>query len=136
MLVNQLREFKTLVLAGNTKDLKAHFGFTYEPVDNNSSNEQKLLKEVFSKINLTDINYYKHNGLNAVTTDNGFVKILYELSVSGMSVNLVYNYMSHSKIIEGFDQFNDYHSENEFMYNWQFNFKNGRLKFIRLAVAG
>ena len=135
LLVSQLQKFKACVLAGNKKELEANFGFTYE-ADNSSGNEQKLLREVFSRISLTDINYYKRNGLNNVVTDNGFVKILYELSVAGSSVNLVYNYMSHSKIIGGFDQFNDYQSENEFMYNWQFNFKNGRLKFVRLAVAG
>ena len=135
-LVIQFQKFKTLILAGNQKELKDQFGFTYENIDHKAGIEKKLLKEIFSKIKLTDINYYKHNGLNSVTIDNGFAKILYELSITGTSVNLTYNYMNHSKIIKAFDQFNRYRSEDEFMYNWQFNFKNGRLMFVRLAVAG
>jgi hypothetical protein len=135
-LVNQLQTFKALVSAGNSAALKAQFGFTYEQPNNNASNEQKLLREVFKKINLSDINYYKHNGLNSILSDNGYVKTLYELSIAGNSVNLIYNFMSHSKIIKDLDEFSDYHSENEFMYNWQFEFRNGQLKFVRLAVAG
>ena len=69
-------------------------------------------------------------------TDNGFVKIVYEIYIENENVNLYYNYMTHSKIIKDFDAFTDYHSEDEYMYNWQFEFKNNKLKFIRLAIAG
>ncbi len=133
-LVNQLKTFKNLLLNNNKEELKTKFGFFYE--NQTEDDEPKLLKEVLNKINLEDINYYKNNGLNSTMTDNGFVKIVYEISIENMNVNLYYNYMDHSKIIEDFDEFTDYHSENEFMYNWQFEFKNNKLKFIRLAIAG
>ncbi|WP_133943206.1 YARHG domain-containing protein [Epilithonimonas xixisoli] len=134
LIINQLKSFKALVLADKTNELKTQFNFTYNPQDGKENS--KLLKEVFSKINLDDVNYYKNKGLHSVKVDNGFVQILYEVSLEDQSVNLYYNYMTHSKIIEGFDEFSDYHSETEFMYNWQFELKNKRLEFIRLVIAG
>lgn len=133
-LVNQLKTFKNLVLNNNKEELKTKFGFYYE--NQTGDDEPKSLKEVLNKINLDDINYYKSNGLNSTMTDNGFVKIVYEIYVENENVNLYYNYMTHSKIIKDFDAFTDYHSEDEYMYNWQFEFKNNKLKFIRLAIAG
>jgi len=133
ILVNQLKVFKKSVLSNNSNELRLQFGFTYEP---DNGEEPKLLREVLGKINLDDINEYKHKGLHSTLVDNGFVKKLFELSIEKGSINLVYNYMAHSKIIEDFGEFTDYRSENEFMYNWQFEYKNGKLKFVRLAVAG
>lgn len=133
-LVNQLKNFKNLVINDKKEELKTKFGFNYE--NQIGDDESNWLKEVFNKINIDDINYYKNNGLNSTTTDNGFVKIVYEVSIENENVNIYYNYMTHSKIIKNFDAFTDYHSEEEFMYNWQFEFKNDRLKFVRLAIAG
>lgn len=133
-LINQLKSFKTLVLSDKMSDLKSKFGFSYEK--QTGTDEVKSLKEVLNRINLDDINYYKNQGLNSVMTDNGFVKIVYEIAIDGDKVNIFYNYMSHSKIIKDFDEFTDYHSEDEYMYNWQFEFNNGKLRFIRLAIAG
>ncbi|OXB15972.1 YARHG domain-containing protein [Flavobacterium reichenbachii] len=133
-IIKQLKEFKNLVLANKIDDLKLKFGFIYE--EQYGSENAVLLKKIFSKIDLADINYYKSKGLNSVTTDNGFVKILYEITIEKKEINIYYNYMSHSKIIKDFDQYTDYHSEEEYMYNWQFQFKGNKLKFIRLAIAG
>lgn len=133
-LINQLKVFKSFILSDAKDKLKAKFGFSYE--NQTGDDEPKSLKKVLNKIDLDDINYYKNKGLNSTMTDNGFVKIVYEVSVDGEKINIYYNYMSHSKIIENFDEFTDYHSENEYMYNWQFEFKNNTLKFIRLVVAG
>lgn len=133
-LVNQLKIFKSLILNNNKEELKTKFGFYYE--NQTVDDEPKSLKEVLNKINLDDINYYKSNGLNSTMTDNGFVKIVYEVSIENENVNLYYNYMANSKIIKDFDEFTDYHSEDEYMYNWQFEFKNNKLKFIRVAIAG
>lgn len=133
-LFNQLQIFKNFILNDKEEELKTKFGFTYEK--QTGDDEPKSLKEVFNKINLDDINYYKNNGLNSTMTDNGFVKIVYEVSIENEKVNLYYNYMAHSEIIKDFDVFTDYHSEDEFMYNWQFEFKNNKLKFVRLSIAG
>ena len=133
-LVNQLKTFKNLIINDKKEELKTEFGFYYE--NQTEDYEPKSLKAVLNKINLDDINYYKINGLNSTMTDNGFVKIVYEISIENENVNFYYNYMAHSEIIKDFDEFTDYHSENEHMYNWQFEFKNNKLKFIRLAIAG
>lgn len=133
ILINQLKAFKKLVLSNSSSELKLQFGFTYE---HNNQEEPKLLKEALSKISLDDINDYKHKGLHSTLVDNGFVKKLFELSIEKTNINVVYNYMAHSKIMEDFGEFTDYRSENEFMYNWQFEYKKGKLKFVRLAVAG
>lgn len=134
LITAQLKSLKNLVLENKTNELKSKFNLTYDT--QYGEDNPKLLKEVLSKIDLDDINYYKNQGLNSVTVDNGFVKILYEVSLDGKSINLYYNYMAHSKIIEDFDEFTDYHSETEFMYNWQFELKGNQLEFIRLAIAG
>lgn len=133
-LIRQIKLVKALVLAGKTKELKSKFDFHYDSLTEDY--EPKRLMDVFNKIDLNDLHYYKNTGLHSTMTDNGFVEILCELSIDGPSVNLIYNYMHHSKIIEGFNEFTDYHSEEEFMYNWQFEFKNNQLKFIRLVIAG
>lgn len=133
-LVNQLNIFKGLVLNNKKEELKTKFGFYYE--NKRGDNERKSLNKVLNKINLNDINYYKSKGLNSTMIDNGFVKIVYEIYIENEHVNLYYNYKSNSKIIKDVDEYTDYHSEDEYVYNWQFEFKNNKLKFIRLAVAG
>ncbi len=133
-LVNQLKILKNLILNDKKKELETKFGYYDE--DRVLEDELKSIKEVLNKINLDDINYYKSNGLNSTMTDNGFVKIVYEISIENENVNLYFNYMENSKIIKDFDEFTDYHSEYEYMYNWQFEFKNNKLKFIKINIAG
>ena len=98
--------------------------------------EKKLLKEVFSKINLNNINYYKSKGIFKTVEDNGFVQIAYTVYIENDTIRISYNFMTHSQIIDDFDEYTDYHSENEYMYEWQFKFTSNKLHFIRLAVAG
>ncbi|WP_136666929.1 YARHG domain-containing protein [Flavobacterium sp. H122] len=133
-LINQLKAFKELVLSGELNGLKSKYAFMYEK--QNQADEAKSLKEVLNRINLDDVNYYKNKGQNSVIADNGFVKIVYKLSIEGDQINLFYSFMNHSEIIEDLNEFTDYHSEDEFMYNWQFEYKSNKLKFIRLAFAG
>lgn len=133
-LINQLKSFKKLVLTNKKNELKSQFGFFYENVT--EKYESESLKEVLNKIDLDDINYYKNRGLNSVIQDNGFVKIVYKLSIEGESVEISYIYMAHSEIIEGFTVFTNYYSEDEYACHWEFEFTNGKLKFIRLLVAG
>jgi len=133
-IATQLKTFKELVLNDKREELKFIFGFYYE--DNSDEYEPKNLKSVLSKINLDEINYYKSNGLNSVTIDNGFVKILYEVSITGNNIDLFYNYMSHSKLIEELDEFTSYYSESEYMSKWQFELKGDKMIFKRLVIAG
>ncbi|MHC8950593.1 YARHG domain-containing protein [Sphingobacterium hungaricum] len=129
-LTAQLEKFKCNVLGDELDMLKNSFNFSYE------EGEQHYLKDVVSRLDLDDINYYKNTGLQKVLVDNGFVKIVYELRIENNQIHLTYNHMAHSEIIKDFDEFTDYHSENEFTYNWQFEFVNNKLKFVRFVVAG
>lgn len=133
-MILQLKDLKNLINQDKLSDLKTNYNFTYEQQDNKEEN--KLLKSVFSKINLDDINYYKDKGIYKITEDNGFVQIVYTVYIENDEINISYNYMSHSEIIEGFDEYSDYYSENEYSYNWQFRFMKNKLNFIRLMVAG
>lgn len=133
-LTHQLKTFKELVLTNNNSELKSTFGFYYE--NSNDEFEPRNLKEVLSKTDLNDINYYKSNGLNSTITDNGFVKIIYKISISGKSIDLFYNFMSHTDFVDQIDEFTDYQSESEYMCNWQFEFINDKLRFKRFVIAG
>ncbi|QLC67096.1 YARHG domain-containing protein [Flavobacterium sp. LPB0248] len=132
-LTSQLKNFKELVFQDKISELQNAYNFSYEK---GNSEEKKLLKEVFRKINLNDINYYKSKGMFKTIEDNGFVQIEYMVYIENDEVTITYNYMAHSKIIEDFDEYTDYLSENEFSYNWQFKFTRNKLNYIRLAVAG
>lgn len=84
ILINQLKVFKKLVLSNGSNELKLQFGFAYEY---NNHEEPRFLKEALSKIDLDDINDYKHKGLYSTLVDNGFVKRLFELSIEkGLSL--------------------------------------------------
>ena len=133
-IIKQLKKFKTLVLNNKINDLKLNYNFAYE--NTHEKEESNLLKEVLNKIDLENINYYKNNGLYSVTIDNGFVQILYQVSLEKGKIDIYYNYMTNSSIIDNLDEFTEYHSENEYMYNWQFEFTNNKITYIRLDVAG
>lgn len=133
-MIDEIKNFKVLIDQDKISELKSKYNFNYE--ENHNSGEKKFLKEVFSKINLNDINFYKDKGIYKTIDDNGFVQILYMVYIENGEINISYNYMSHSEIIEGFDEYTDYHSENEFSFNWQFKFTKNKLNFIRLMVAG
>ncbi len=133
-MIDEIKNFKVLIDQDNISELKSKYNFNYE--ENHNSGEKKFLKEVFSKINLNDINFYKDKGIYKTIDDNGFVQIVYTVYIENDGIDISYNYMSHSEIIEGFDEYSDYYSENEFSYNWQFKFIKNKLNFIRLMVAG
>jgi DNA-directed RNA polymerase subunit RPC12/RpoP len=131
--IDQLKQLQKLVLKNDIVNLKNQFG--YKP-ETGSYSDLESFKLVFSKINLDDINWYKNTGIHKILVDNGFVIIEYSIKIEGKSVNLIYNFMSNSEIMGGFDEFTDYHSENEHVYNWQFEFVNNKIKFVKLAIAG
>ncbi|WP_417939188.1 YARHG domain-containing protein [Flavobacterium sp. RS13.1] len=133
-MILQLKDLKNLINQDKLSDLKTNYNFSYEQQDN--TEEKKLLKRVFTKVNLDDINYYKDKGIYKTTEDNGFVQIVYTIYIENDGINISYNYMSHSEIIEGFDEYTDYYSENEYSYNWQFKFLKNKLNFVTLMVAG
>ncbi|NVO12336.1 MAG: YARHG domain-containing protein [Bacteroidales bacterium] len=131
-LINQIKNFKKYVLANDSIYLRKQFEFKTK---DNYDKENKDLRSVLNKINLDDIHWYKNKGLYKVLIDNGFVIIEHSIRIHGNNIDLQLNQMSHSEIIEGFDAYTDYRSEIEYMLEWQFEFSNGRLKFINIIGA-
>ncbi|WP_264550594.1 YARHG domain-containing protein [Flavobacterium sp. N2038] len=130
-IVAQLKLFKNNVLLKDNLNLQKYFSYKAE-----DKYDTEYLLSVMKKIDLEDINWYKNEGIHKVLVDNGFVVIEYSVKIENDKVSIYYNFMSNSEIIKDLDIYTDYHSEGEHLYNWQFEYKNNQLNFIRLAVAG
>lgn len=126
-----LKTFKKSVLLNDSHSLTNQFGYTSE-----NPSDIDYLKKVLNEIDVNAIDWYKNKGLHKVLVDNGFAIIEYSVRIETNKIDFVYNFMTHSEIIEDFGVYTDYHSENEGMFNWQFEFVNGKLHFIQLVVAG
>ncbi|MBW3520101.1 YARHG domain-containing protein [Flavobacterium sp. NKUCC04_CG] len=131
LLTSLLKSFQTAYLSINSYDLQTQFQFKYT-----ATHEQKNLFAVLEKLDLNDINWYKNKGLYEVTVDNGYVKINYGVRINGQKIHFIYNYREHSQIMEDFDIFTSYRSEGEHYIEWEFEYYNNELKFIRMNVAG
>lgn len=130
-IIGQITQFKTFGIIGNKAELKKNFGYIPED-DFDFENIQSVLKLIVPD----QINWYKNKGLYKVSIDNGFVVEDYGVSIKGNTIEITYNFKAHSEIIEDFDVYTDYNSESEHAYNWQFQYVSGKLKFIKLIVAG
>lgn len=105
--------------------------------ENYERESMELLSTVMSKIDPSDINYYKNKGTNKTEVDNGYVVMEYSIYVEDDMIQLTYNYQRHSDIIEGFDSCTTYMSEEEFAYMWRFKIdQNNKISFDVLVVAG
>lgn len=126
-LINELKTFKSLVIANDKTNLKNKYSFS-------AQNEQyKNVAEALAKINLDDVNWLKNNGLYSVTIDNGDYIMEYELKIEKGKIILKYNSQGGSEIGETL-----YPSEfsNESTFWWEFEWKSDTLKFVKMNVAG
>ena len=130
-IIAQLKLFKSYVLQNNNSNLQK--AFNYKPEDKYDTD---YLLSVMKKIDLDDINWFKNVGIHKILIDNGFVIIEYSITIENEKISILYNFMNNSEIIKELDIYTDYQSEGEHMYNWQFEYKNNKINFVRLAVAG
>lgn len=131
-ILTQLKLLKSNVLLNDNLNLQKSFNYKAE-----DKYDAEYLLNVMKKIDLEDINWYKNDGIHKVLVDNGFIIIEYSVKIENDKVSIFYNLMSNSEIIKELDIYTDYHSEEEeHLYNWQFEYKNKQLNFIRLAIAG
>ncbi|OUL61048.1 YARHG domain-containing protein [Flavobacterium sp. AJR] len=94
-------------------------------------------KDVLKRIDFDDVHWYKNNALYKVEIDNGYVKTVYSFSITSKGIMLMYNYMSHSEIMENFDTpFSDYMSENEYAVWWTFSIQTGKVVLTNINGAG
>jgi len=130
-LINQLKIFKNSVLQNDKLNLQKSFNYKAE-----DKNDTEYLLEVMERIDLDNINWYKNVGIHKILVDNGFVIIEYSITIKNEKISILYNFMKNSEIIKDLDIYTDYHSEGEHLYNWQFEYTNNKMYFIRLVVAG
>lgn len=130
-LINQLKIFKNNVLQNDKLNLQKSFNYKAE-----DKYDTEYLLEVMERIDLDNINWYKNVGIHKILVDNGFVIIEYSITIENEKISILYNFMNNSEIIKDLDIYTDYHSEGEHLYNWQFEYTNNKMNFIRLVVAG
>ena len=130
-IIAQLKMFKSYVLQNNNVNLQKAFNYKSE-----DKYDKDYLLSVMKKIDLDDINWFKNVGIHKILIDNGFVIIEYSISIENEKISILYNFMKHSEIIKELDIYTDYQSEGEHLYNWQFEYTNNKMNFVRLAVAG
>ncbi len=130
-LVKQIKIFKNNVLQNDNMNLQKSFNYKAE-----DKYDTEYLLEVMKRIDLDNINWYKNVGIHKILVDNGFVIIEYSITIENEKISILYNFMNNSEIIKELDIYTDYQSEGEHLYNWQFEYKNNKMNFIRLVVAG
>lgn len=126
-LINDLKIFKTVVLASDKTTLKNKYSFSIQ-------NEQnKNIAEALTKINLDDVNWSKNKGLYSVIIDNGDYVMAYELKIENRHVTVQYSSRGSSEINETLypSEFSD-----EYSFWWEFEWKNDTLKFLKMNAAG
>ncbi len=127
-LTNELKAFQTAFLQNNRQILKSRFNFDSEDVN------RKYLSEVLQKVNIDELKWFKKQGHYINIVDNLEETVGYTVTVSGSSINFIYDYDGGSEEVK--DDFYPSPYNQEFTHFWEFEWKNGKLKFIRLNTAG
>ncbi|MDR6969537.1 hypothetical protein J2X31_003570 [Flavobacterium arsenatis] len=131
-LITELKNFKSAILSNSRTILTDKFNFSSNNYENNKD-ILKYISESLQKINIDDINWTKHKGIYRVTVDNGDFVMVYEISIDKNKVAIRYANQGGSEFGESL-----YPTDmiNEFVYFWNFEWKNNQLKFVELIVAG
>ncbi len=127
-LTQELKAFQTAFLQNSRQILKSRFSF--DASDENGS----YLSEVLRKVDIDELNWFKKQGHYQVVVDNLEETVGYKLIISDSEITFIYDYDEGSEEVKE----DLYHSPyyQEFTHFWEFEWKNGRLKFIRLNTAG
>lgn len=131
-LITELKNFKSAILSNSRAILTDKYNFS----SNNYENNKDILKnisETLQKVNIDDINWTKHKGIYKVIIDNGDYVMDYEISIDKNKVTIRYANQGGSEFGELL-----YPTDmiTEFAYHWNFEWKNNKLKFVQLIVAG
>ncbi|MDF2934178.1 MAG: hypothetical protein K0R36_3509 [Chryseobacterium sp.] len=130
-LITELKNFKSAILKKDNSELYTRYG--YSTVDKEYKHEYKYLTEAVTKINLDDVNWSFDIGMYKVTVDNGDFVMNYEIRISPDGFSIKYGNQGGSEIgkqIYPNDQIT------EFAFWWEFEWKNNRIKFIKIDMAG
>ena len=126
--INELKAFKTAILAKNKSELSSRFGYALDEAEQYNS-----LTETLKRIDLDDINWSYNTANYKITIDNGDIVMNYGIAIESESFSIRYGSQGGSefgKLVYPNDQI----SEGAFL--WEFQWKNGRIKFLKMDIAG
>lgn len=127
-LMSELQSLKQYVLADNAPELSQRFKYV------KTKSDFQYLQKAIEKININDINWFKHKAKYELTIDDGDFVRVYSIDINGKEIQIKYNNQGGSTIDEHTSLYpTDYN--NEFAYWWNFEF-DGTLKFIKFDAAG
>lgn len=127
-LISELQSLKQYVLADNAPELSQRFKYV------KTKSDFQYLQKALEKINIKDINWFKHKAKYELTIDDGNFVRVYSISIDGNKIRIQYNNQGGSTIDKQTTLYpTDYN--NEFAYWWDFEF-DVTLKFIKFDVAG
>lgn len=127
-LILKLKAFKSALLRNDKEFLKSQFGFSTD------LETHKLFLDVINEINLDNVNWFKKQGHYQIKEDNLTETISYKILIIDNKVNFVYDYDTGSEDVEDNLYPSDYNVE--FTHYWEFEWKNDKLKFLKLNSAG
>lgn len=127
-LISNLKAFKQAFLQNDKETLKLKFNYVPE------KESFQYFSDVLNKVNLDDIHWFKQQGHYRVTIDNLAETIRYNILIQGDQIHFSYDYDAGSENVEGDLYPSDYYTE--FTHMWEFEWKNNKLKFIRINSAG
>lgn len=131
-LIAQLNQLHQIVLSGDSSQLASQFN-----CKDGSGYGLEIIQETMKKMDPDKIHFYKDNGLIRVSVDDGYKVVVYSITIEGTRILVENNIQSHSRIMEEFGVFSDYRSEmEESYYAWEFEFKDGKLSYVRELAAG
>lgn len=130
-LIKELKGFKTALM--NDDKLVLSNKYNYSIINNGYKVQFEYLKMSFRKINLDDINWSFDEGIYDVSIDNGAIVMNYNINLNRKGCNVMYGNQGGSKI--GKQIYPNEHIT-EFTFFWNFEWKNNKLTFIKMDMAG
>ena len=130
-LITELKNFKSVLLANDKSKLYTNYG--YSTIDKEYNDQYKYLTEVLIKINLDDVNWSFDIGMYKVTVDNGDFVMNYEIRISPDGFSITYGNQGGSEIGK---QLYSNDQITEFSFWWEFEWRNNKIKFLKINMAG
>ncbi len=131
-LIVELKNFKYLMLSNNKSELNTKYG--YSTINKDYNNQYKYLTEALTNINLNDVNWSFGIGMYKVTVDNGDFVMNYEIRISSVGFSITYGNQGGSEFGKQVYPIED--RITEFTFWWEFEWKNNKIKFIKMDMAG
>ncbi len=135
-LFSELKELKRVLKQKDTITIGLFLDNAL-PDNTNYNSIIKELDDIFSKIDLKDVNWYKDTALYKLSIDNGFLVRITDLRINGDELILSAGDIKHSEIMtEPFQFGSNYYSENEYNSTWIFKFDGVKLRLVEHVIAG